>query len=114
MWNENDNLMQLVDDMGQAKLPSPAKCPVCGKEGVHYLMHRFEEPKGRGSAWLWCGECGSYTHFSYFVPDWWENPKFIDAEKLDSFVDYPADHAEELDAWNSELLKRANRLRRKC
>lgn len=70
-------------------------------------MHRFQESSGHGTAWLWCGECGSYSHFSYFVPDWWENPEFIDADELDSFVDYPASHAGEIDAWNSKLLERA-------
>lgn len=108
MWNEEDKLMQLVDEMGQGRLTSPAKCPSCGKNGVHYLIYRFDGSSNLGTAWLWCEECGSYTHFSYYVPDWWENPNFIDEEKLDSFVDYPANLTNEIDQWISRLLMKTN------
>lgn len=106
MWNENDRMMELVEGMGLAQIAVPAKCPICNEVHAHFLMHRFDDSTNRGTAWIWCDSCGNYTHFSYFLPTWWENPDFIDTEKLDSLIEYPHSIEGEIDEWICALLRR--------
>ncbi len=106
MWNEEDKMMELVEDMEKACILSPTTCPVCGEAHTHYFMHRGEDQRGRGTAWIWCDACESYTHFAYFVPDWWENPDFVDIEQLDSSVEYPHSIEGEIDDWIKRLLRK--------
>ena len=106
MWNENDRMMEVVEDMGEAQIAIPTKCPVCNEAHAHFLMHRFGSTSDRGTAWIWCDSCKSYTHFGYYVPAWWENPDFIDIDKLDSLVEYPHSIENEIDEWISTLLQK--------
>lgn len=105
MWNENDTMMALVEDIEQGRITSPAKCPVCNKNHAHFLMHKANETTGRGTAWIWCDDCKNYSHFAYFVPDWWRNPSFIDMGKLNSNVEYPHSIEDEIDEWIKALVK---------
>ncbi|MGI6032985.1 MAG: hypothetical protein ACOX69_06160 [Coriobacteriales bacterium] len=103
MWNEEDKMMGLVDAMNNGNASVPAECPVCHERSAHYLMHRAQPGSNRGSAWIWCDVCGSYTHFSYLVPDWWKNPAFVEASMLDSTVEYPHSMEREIDSWVDAL-----------
>ncbi len=99
MWTENDQMMKLVEAIEQERVSSSEKCPACGAAQAHFLLHKANEASGKGTAWIWCDECKSYSHFSYFVPGWWENPDFIDVKKLDSGVEYPHSIESEIDEW---------------
>ncbi len=106
MWNENDQMMKLVERIGQGNVTSPTKCPECGKTQAHYFFHVANEASGKGTAWIWCDECKSYSHFSYFIPKWWKNPEFIDSEELDSSVTCPHSFEKEIDDWVNALISR--------
>lgn len=104
MWSERDEMMSLVPKPDEKPGDFPKVCPCCGKKSAHILMHRAEPGSPRGTLWIWCDSCFSYSHMGFFVPNWWKNPDFIDEDKLDSFVDYPHEHEAEIDAWINELL----------
>ncbi len=104
-WHDNDLMMYLVDESGKPITNFPAKCPVCGKEHAHILMHRFSDRTGFGTFWAWCDNCFSYTHCSYRVPKWWINPAFLDLDRLDSLVDYPHELQDKIDSWVNKLLE---------
>src|SRR5262245_51773488 len=68
-----------------------APCPVCSNQSLHryYYLHNLreyiEDGKkyiGRGGLWEWCSKCGSYQHYSAFVPDWWECDMEVDLNEL--------------------------------
>lgn len=106
MWKEDDKMMDLVDGIGQASVSSPAKCPICNEIQAHYLLHKGEGSSNRGTAWIWCDACKSYTHFGYFIPDWWKNAEFVDDDKLDSYVAYPQSIESKIDEWIGVLLQK--------
>lgn len=90
-----------LDDGGSSFL---GVCPACGESHTHVLMHRLEPSDPRGTVWVWCDSCGSYVHFGAVIPDWWENPGFVDEGRLDSFVDYPDSITAKVDEWANDLL----------
>lgn len=103
MWNENDKMMERIGGIEHGHIHSPATCPICSEHHAHFLMHADNETTGKGTAWIWCDACKSYSHFSYFVPDWWKNPPFVDVAKLDSRIDYPHSIEGEIDKWTNAL-----------
>lgn len=103
MWKEKDEMMELLSNLGDCNSAWPHECPLCKEKHAHALLHRSMPDSDFGTAWLWCDACGSYSHFSYRIPEWWKNPSFIDNEKLDSFVDYPNSLRDLSDKWLREL-----------
>lgn len=104
MWREDDRMVEVYASLGNEKGPFPRACPACGECHAHVLMHRPELSSPRGTVWTWCGSCGSYAHFGAVIPEWWENPGFVDEDRLDSFVDYPDGISTKIDEWANELL----------
>ena len=107
MWNENDQMMELLEGIEYDSVAAPTKCPVCGKTQAHYFFHIANEASGKGTAWIWCDGCKSYSHFSYFIPKWWKNPEFVDIGELDSSIAYPRSIEKEIDDWANALISRS-------
>ena len=103
MWNEDDRMMGIYALLEDEQGAFPSACPVCGKSHAHTLMHKQSSSEGFGSVWVWCDSCGSYTHFSAVIPEWWANPEFVDVDCLDSFVDYPDSISGPIDDWINGL-----------
>ncbi|MGI6217127.1 MAG: hypothetical protein ACOYIK_05895 [Coriobacteriales bacterium] len=104
MWNEEDKMLDLVYSINEGPLHMPTACPRCGKTDAHFLLHRPLDSGDHGTAWIWCSSCRAYSHFSFKIPYWWENPDWIEERKLDSFPDYPESVKRETDAWVNHLL----------
>ena len=103
MWNDNnDVIMEIYDSVINEKNVLPCECPICHKKSVHVYMHRHDER--HGSIWVWCEECKSYVHMSSIIPNWWENPDFIDEEQLCSEPEYLNSKAKEIDRWINKLI----------
>lgn len=101
-WTEHDKMLELVDYMSESILYPPFECPACHANHVHYYIDR--NAGHRGTGWIWCDSCQGCAHFNYLVPDWWEDPSFIDREQLDSTIEYLHHHEKEIDRWVELLL----------
>lgn len=86
MWNEDDKMLTLFNQF-EKKEPFPCVCPICGKISVHGYLHRFDDDE-KGAAWVWCEECGAFSHVTYLIPTWWRNFPGIDEDELVSDPDY--------------------------
>jgi hypothetical protein len=62
---------------GASRIP----CPACGRADLRVFFWRFDPPRPRGGAWVWCPGCRRYTHGSGQVPDWWRD-RPVDSDKL--------------------------------
>ena len=105
MWIENDSMMDILHSPFYDGVPRSLECPSCGEHHVHVLMHRHDADTSKGTAWIWCDACHGYAHLACKIPIWWENPPFLDEEKLDSTVEYPNSICKEVDAWMVTCLK---------
>ena len=104
MWNDNDDrIMRLLPLAGENCSVFPEVCPICGARTGHVYMHRYKE--GRGGIWIWCSSCHSYSHMSSIIPDWWENPEYIDEDKLNHSPECLDQQADILDSWINSLSK---------
>ncbi len=103
MWIDNDdrimNIFEIANNQSEA---FPVKCPICEKKGGHIYIHRHDAK--HGGIWMWCDRCHSYAHVSGIIPDWCENPPFIDETQLTARPSYLNTLATELDSWTNSLL----------
>ena len=105
MWREDDRMMEVYTALENDGSPFPRVCPACGQSHAHVLMHKFEPSSPRGTVWAWCDSCGGYAHFDAVVPVWWDNPEFVNEDRLDSLVDYPDGMSGQIDRWINGLLE---------
>lgn len=107
MWNNNEEIIKLLDGTKLLSRKYPCRCPSCRKKSAHLFLHRFDDsPIGGG--WVWCSNCKSYLHCSYHIPDWWENEPSIDEERLESRPDYLEELKGSIDAHVTRLIQKAN------
>lgn len=102
MWCEDDKMLVILNRF-EKKDSFPCECPICGKKAVHSYLHRFDDDE-KGAAWVWCGECGAFSHVTYLIPEWWENYPQIDEEELVSDPDYLNKFSDEIDNHISGLI----------
>lgn len=80
MWNDQDDkILDIIDSLIQ-KDTFPCECPICKERDAHVYMHG--EKNKIGSAWVWCGTCKNYSHFSYRLPSYWKNIEEISLDNL--------------------------------
>ena len=104
MWNDgNDKIMEIMDRLDDKDSVFPIQCPVCGKKDGHLCIHRYDEH--HGGIWIWCSKCGSYSHMSGIIPDWWENMPGIEEGKLEAEPQYLDERNRAIDHWFNNLLK---------
>ena len=97
MWkdgnNEYDDYLKRVLDKQPVIVPH-----CCSSPEMHYFL--YEHAKKRGSAWVWCSSCRSFSHYDgVMIPEGHQNnpeislselraePVILDAKKelVDSF-----------------------------
>lgn len=105
MWHDdNDDIMKLYDLLKEhGSDPLPAKCPVCGENGGHIYMHRYDE-ENHGGMWVWCSSCHNYSHSSCKVPEWWRNKSDISIVNLQASPQYLNTKAESVDSFVNRLF----------
>lgn len=88
MWkDDNDKIEELYLNLNYIK-KFPTICPVCKRNNAHIYMHVFDDKTRRGGLWIWCSECYIFSHSSIYVPEYWENCKFVEVENLCSIPAY--------------------------
>jgi len=97
MWNCNDKIMSVFDQLNEGALNIPYKCPVCGAHSGHIYIHKHDDK--HCGIWIWCSSCGSYSHMSDETPIWWINPDFVDENQLCSEPEYLEIMKDTIDAW---------------
>lgn len=105
MWyDDDDKIMNIQNNI--EKECFPAECPVCGKRAGHLYFHRHRTGYERGGVWTWCSECCHSSHASCCVPEWWDNPEFIDFGKLTALPDYLEGNKVHIDKWFNILTNK--------
>ena len=107
MWNNNDGIIKVADNINTSEKRFPCKCPVCGKTSAHIYIHDYD--KRHCGIWTWCGACGSYSHMSGETPKWWKNPEFINTEQLCSEPEYLDKMSDKIDMWINDAALKGNR-----
>lgn len=102
MWEESDKMLKSFDVKMLGKV-YPDYCPCCGSSGKHVYFHRFDEDDQDGGVWMWCSKCHSYSHAHAVIPASWENPPFVNEDKLDGSVDYLEMNKELIDDWVNSI-----------
>ena len=103
MWyEENDNILKILNCIVTSKEAFPVICPICGKKECHIYMHRHGDGQ-RGGLWIWCSSCRYTSHSSYRIPSWWKNLERIDESKLVSLPDYLEENKINIDKWVNKL-----------
>ncbi len=96
MWNENDNILNVLNKNNYDN-KFPMICPNCGEAGIHIYYHRFDDSDEYGAGWIWCSKCKSYAHVRCQIPSWWKNLEMVDEELLESTPDYLEGFSEDID-----------------
>ena len=102
MWNDNEKIMGIFDKANEGGTQFPCKCPICQKHSAHVYIHRHNDK--HCGIWTWCNECGASAHMSGETPVWWENPVFVDADKLCSDPSYLNEMTDKIDEWTNSLV----------
>ena len=104
MWNESRKMLNSFS-LNMLNRVYPEACPDCGSQEKHVFFYRFDEEDNDGGMWMWCSKCHRYTHARVIIPSLWENPNFIDEEKLDDSMNYLEENKDRIDSWITELKK---------
>ncbi len=106
MWQSNDDRIMDIFDKAKSKNTEcfPIICPVCGKQGGHLYLHRYQPEDDRGGMWTWCSVCCNSMHTSAKIPKWWQNLKTIDFDQLAALPDYLENNKADIDEWVNKLL----------
>ena len=103
MWNDsNDTIMEIYDEACEGRTIFPSNCPICQNKQAHLYMHRHDSR--HGGVWMWCSSCKAYAHMSGIIPDWWQNPDFIDGTVLDSEPTFLDTITPLIDPWVNNLI----------
>ena len=108
MWNDNnDKILEIYDQLinGELqKLPSP--CPVCGDKEAHVHLQLMNSQKHKGTVWAWCSSCGSCSHGTVQIPEWWVNNPGIEVSKLNAHPDYLENNKSLVDEHMTAVLRK--------
>ena len=106
MWNDNDQIIGILDKANKGETQFPCQCPVCRNRSAHIYIHRHNDR--HCGIWTWCSECGASSHLSGKAPTWWVNPDFVDADRLCSDPSYLNEISDRIDTWVNSLLPTEN------
>ena len=103
MWDYDDRIAEMENtDSGTY----PKKCPVCGKDSIHMLMHRPKSGSSTGGFWIWCSFCKKYSHASVAIPRWWRNFNGLEESQLYASPEFSMDENRiEIDRWVNQLIR---------
>ena len=102
MWKDNGKIIEVYNKLSEENIKFPYECPNCRSNSTHiYIQNHNDKHCG---LWIWCSECGAYTHMSGQTPNWWKNPVFIDENELCTEPDYLDGKSIEIDEWVNNLV----------
>ena len=102
MWKDNDRIIEVFNKANEGGMQFPCQCPVCQNRSAHIYVHRHNDK--HSGIWVWCDNCGASSHMSGETPTWWENPYFVQADKLCSDPSYLNEISDKIDKWVNALM----------
>lgn len=102
MWINNDKIIEIYENLGNDNKKFPCECTNCYHKSAHIYMHDHGDK--HCGVWVWCSQCGAYSHVSSITPAWWQNPSFIEANELNSVPENLEKQSVEIDNWVNGLL----------
>ena len=108
--NWSDRNGDVLDEVAVTALSEkkllPAKC--CHDPEVHIHAHSddFWKKRGRGSAWIWCSKCGTFSHLDGvpLSPDWANNSN-VDFSQVCAVPEYLETVKDAVDKHLEDFLK---------
>ena len=90
LWHDEYELLSNVAIVALSSKEMPnATC--CNNPEIHIHAHSigFWKQRGRGSAWIWCSNCGAYAHLDGVPIDKsWRNNSSVDFEQVTAVPKY--------------------------
>ena len=102
MWNDNNKIMVIFDEIENGKTVYPCTCPACEGQTSHVYIHKHNDR--HCGIWVWCSKCGAYSHMSGVAPKWWKNPDFIDPAQLCAEPEYLEQMKARIDEWVNTIV----------
>ena len=89
-WHDDSGVLDQVAIVALSnKELLPSAC--CNHPKIHIHAHsagRWKE-KGRGSAWIWCSHCGTFSHLDGIqISSDWENNPDVDSDQVSAVPIY--------------------------